>query len=46
MGLLKLRPGITGAVTLKCRLEDEMILAYVTQRQDAGDCKQGTVNCM
>ena len=35
--LLKLRPGITGPATLKYRLEDEMIAAYVAEQQDAGD---------
>ena len=35
--VLKLRPGITGPATLKYRLEDEMISAYVTERQAAGD---------
>lgn len=31
--VLKLRPGITGPATLKYRLEDEMISAYVASRQ-------------
>lgn len=35
--VLKLRPGITGPATLKYRLEDEMIAAYVSERQEAGD---------
>ena len=35
--LLKLRPGITGPATLKYRLEDEMIAAYVAEQQEAGD---------
>lgn len=35
--VLKLRPGITGPATLKYRLEDEMISAYVAQRQAGGD---------
>ena len=35
--VLKLRPGITGPATLKYRLEDEMIAAYVAEQQDAGD---------
>ena len=35
--VLKLRPGITGPATLKYRLEDEMISAYVAERQAAGD---------
>lgn len=35
--VLKLRPGITGPATLKYRLEDEMISAYVAARQAAGD---------
>lgn len=37
--VLKLRPGITGPATLKYRLEDEMISAYVVQRQAAGDTR-------
>lgn len=37
--VLKLRPGITGPATLKYRLEDEMISAYVSQRQAAGDTR-------
>lgn len=37
--VLKLRPGITGPATLKYRLEDEMISAYVGQRQAAGDTR-------
>lgn len=35
--VLKLRPGITGPATLKYRLEDEMISAYVAARRAAGD---------
>ena len=35
--VLKLRPGITGPATLKYRLEDEMIAAYVAQKQKEGD---------
>lgn len=35
--VLMLRPGITGPATLKYRLEDEMISAYVAERQAAGD---------
>lgn len=35
--VLKLRPGITGPATLKYRLEDEMIAAYVAEKQAAGD---------
>lgn len=38
--VLKLRPGITGPATLKYRLEDEMISAYVTERQAAGDTRE------
>lgn len=37
--VLKLRPGITGPATLKYRLEDEMIAAYVASRQAAGDTR-------
>ena len=37
--VLKLRPGITGPATLKYRLEDEMILDYVSKRQAAGDTR-------
>ena len=37
MDVLKLRPGITGPATLKYRLEDEMISAYVASRQAVGD---------
>lgn len=37
--VLKLRPGITGPATLKYRLEDEMISAYVAQRHAAGDTR-------
>lgn len=35
--VLKLRPGITGPATLKYRLEDEMISAYVARKQKEGD---------
>ena len=37
--VLKLRPGITGPATLKYRLEDEMISAYVAERQATGDAR-------
>lgn len=37
--VLKLRPGITGPATLKYRLEDEMISAYVAQKQKEGDTR-------
>lgn len=37
--VLKLRPGITGPATLKYRLEDEMISAYVVQKQASGDTR-------
>ena len=37
--VLKLRPGITGPATLKYRLEDEMISAYVAEKQAAGDIR-------
>lgn len=37
--VLKLRPGITGAGTMKYRREDEMIAEYVTQKQKAGDTR-------
>lgn len=37
--VLKLRPGITGPATLKYRLEDEMIAAYVASRRAAGDTR-------
>lgn len=37
--VLKLRPGITGPATLKYRLEDEMISAYVAKRQAEGDTR-------
>lgn len=37
--VLKLRPGITGPATLKYRLEDEMISAYVATRQEEGDTR-------
>lgn len=35
--VLRLRPGITGPATLKYRLEDEMISAYVLKKQQEGD---------
>lgn len=35
--VLKLRPGITGPVTLKSRLEDEIIAEYIVQKQKEGD---------
>lgn len=37
--LLKLRPGITGPASLKCRDEEEMIAAYVRQAQANGDTR-------
>ena len=37
--VLKLRPGITGPATLKYRLEDEMIAAYVTEKHASGDTR-------
>ena len=37
--VLKLRPGITGPATLKYRLEDEMIAAYVAEKQVSGDTR-------
>ena len=37
--VLKLRPGITGPATLKYRLEDEMISAYVAKCQAEGDTR-------
>ena len=37
--VLKLRPGITGPATVKYRLEDEMISAYVAARQAEGDAR-------
>ena len=37
--VLKLRPGITGPATLKYRLEDEMIAAYVAKQQASGDTR-------
>lgn len=37
--VLKLRPGITGPVTLKYRREDEMISKYVAKRQAEGDSR-------
>lgn len=41
--VLKLRPGITGPATLKYRLEDEMISAYVAEHQSAGDTRDAQV---
>lgn len=41
--VLKLRPGITGPATLKYRLEDEMIAAYVTKKQADGDTRDSQV---
>ena len=41
--VLKLRPGITGPATLKYRMEDEMISAYVAERQAAGDTRDAQV---
>lgn len=41
--VLKLRPGITGPATLKYRLEDEMISAYVAARQAEGDARDAQV---
>lgn len=38
--VLKLRPGITGPATLKYRLEDEMISAYVAERKAVGDPRE------
>ena len=38
--VLKLRPGITSPVTLKYRLEDEMIAGYVAQSQASGDNRE------
>jgi lipopolysaccharide/colanic/teichoic acid biosynthesis glycosyltransferase len=38
--VLKLRPGITGPATLKYRLEDEMIAAYVAQKHSSGDKRE------
>lgn len=38
--VLKLRPGITGPATLKCRLEDEMIAEYVAKKQKEGDTRE------
>lgn len=37
--VLKLRPGITGPATLKYRLEDEMISAFVAKKQAEGDLR-------
>ena len=41
--VLKLRPGITGPATLKYRLEDEMISAYVAECQATGDTRDAQV---
>lgn len=41
--VLNLRPGITGPATLKYRLEDEMISAYVAERHAAGDTRDAQV---
>lgn len=41
--ILELRPGITGPGTLKYRLEDEMISAYVAECQAAGDTRDAQV---
>ena len=41
--VLKLRPGITGPATLKYRLEDEMISAYVAERHATGDTRDSQV---
>lgn len=41
--VLKLRPGITGPATLKYRLEDEMISAYVAKKQAEGDTRDAQV---
>ena len=37
--VLRLRPGITGPATIKYRLEDEMISAYVAKKQAEGDSR-------
>ena len=37
--VLQLRPGITGPATLKYRMEDEMIAAYVAEKQASGDTR-------
>ena len=37
--VLKLRPGITGPATLKYRLEDELIVEYVSKKQAEGDTR-------
>lgn len=37
--VLKLRPGITGPATLKYRLEDEMISAYIAKKRKEGDIR-------
>lgn len=41
--VLRLRPGITGPATLKYRLEDEMIYAYVAECQAKGDKRDAQV---
>lgn len=41
--VLRLRPGITGPATLKYRLEDEMIYAYVAECQVKGDTRDAQV---
>ncbi|MBR4217595.1 MAG: sugar transferase, partial [Bacteroidales bacterium] len=38
--MLKLRPGITGPASLKYRDEEEMIAAYVAQKQKEGDTRE------
>lgn len=38
--MLKLRPGITGPASLKYRDEEEMIAAYVAQKQQEGDTRE------
>lgn len=40
----KLRPGITGSATLKCRLENEMISEYVAKMQaGATECNDNVI---
>lgn len=40
----KLRPGITGSATLKCRLENEMISEYVAKIQaGATECNDNVI---
>lgn len=41
--VLKLLPGITGPATLKYRMEDEMISAYVAQKKKNGDTRDDQV---